>query len=81
METISHRELRNNSAQVLRAVAGGATYAVTNHGTVVAQLSPPLTAELRCVRPAKRPSAYSDLRRVRVDEPILDALDDLRGER
>lgn len=41
MRTISHRELRNNSAEVLRAVAAGETIEVTNHGEVAAVLVPP----------------------------------------
>ncbi|WNV76866.1 type II toxin-antitoxin system Phd/YefM family antitoxin [Geodermatophilus sp. DSM 44513] len=40
METISHREMRNNSAEVLRRVEAGETLLVTNHGRPVALLSP-----------------------------------------
>jgi prevent-host-death family protein len=41
VRTISHRELRNNSAQVLRAVRSGEVIEVTNHGEVTALLVPP----------------------------------------
>src|SRR5258708_36525755 len=41
VRTISHRELRNNSAEVLRAVGAGETIEVTNHGEVAAGVSPP----------------------------------------
>ncbi len=30
-KTVSHRELRNNSAGILRAVAAGESFIVTNH--------------------------------------------------
>lgn len=41
MNTISQREMRNNSAEVLRRVAGGETILVTNNGRPAALLSPP----------------------------------------
>lgn len=41
METISQREMRNNSAEVLRRVAAGETILVTNNGQPAALLSPP----------------------------------------
>ena len=40
-ERLAHRDLRNRSSEILRAVASGATYEITNHGEVVAILSPP----------------------------------------
>lgn len=40
MVSISHRELRNNSAEVLRRVAGGETIQVTNNGTPAAVIGP-----------------------------------------
>lgn len=41
MDTISQREMRNNSAEVLRRVAGGESLLVTNNGQPAALLSPP----------------------------------------
>ncbi|MGH9113341.1 MAG: type II toxin-antitoxin system Phd/YefM family antitoxin [Acidimicrobiales bacterium] len=38
--TITQRELRNDSAAVLRAVQAGETVTVTRHGTPVAELRP-----------------------------------------
>ncbi len=38
--TISQRELRNDSAAVLRDVQAGATFVVTRNGTPVAELRP-----------------------------------------
>ena len=48
-KTISHRELRNHSSDVLRRVQAGETIQVTNHGEVVAVLSP-LMQRLRASR-------------------------------
>lgn len=41
MRTVTHREMRNNSAEILRAVAAGEVVQVTNHGRVAAVISPP----------------------------------------
>lgn len=40
MATISHREMRNNSAEVLRRAEAGERIVVTNHGKPVAVISP-----------------------------------------
>lgn len=40
METITQRELRNDSGQILRAVEGGETFIVTRHGHPAAELRP-----------------------------------------
>ncbi|MDO5094583.1 MAG: type II toxin-antitoxin system prevent-host-death family antitoxin [Propionibacteriaceae bacterium] len=40
MSTITHRELRNNSAEVLRRVEAGETLRVTNHGMLTAVIGP-----------------------------------------
>lgn len=40
MTTISQREMRNDSASVLRRVQGGETLTVTNRGRPVARLTP-----------------------------------------
>lgn len=41
MSTITHREMRNNSAEILRRVAAGESFEITNNGRVAAVLSPP----------------------------------------
>lgn len=81
-EQIPHRELRNNSAEVLRRVQAGETIEVTNHGEVVAVLVPPQRqpGQLRS-RPARRRGGFSQLPRVRIKESTRDILDELRGER
>ncbi len=83
VETVSHRELRNRSGEVLRAVEAGESFTVTNGGVPVARLVPVAdpTPDLRCVRPARRHGGFSDLPRVPAVEPVQRALDALRDER
>ncbi len=40
--TIPQRELRNESAKLMDAVAAGETFVVTRHGEPVAELRPPI---------------------------------------
>jgi prevent-host-death family protein len=84
MRTIPHRELRNDSSRILREVASGETFEITNHGEVVAILSPPngnRPAERLEIIPAKKRGGFSDLPRVKLDHPIQEDLDYLRGDR
>ena len=89
MRTISHRELRNNSSEVLRAVSAGEIVEVTNHGEVAAVLVPPsLTPYERLVAAGKvrqpREDRRVDLRRIRrVAAPLTSEaiIADVRGER
>lgn len=46
MRTVTHREMRNQSGNVLRHVADGETIQVTNHGRVAALIVPPGTDPL-----------------------------------
>lgn len=80
-ERLAHRDLRNRSAEVLREVAAGATYEITNHGAVVALLSPPARGTDMRIRKARFHGGFSRLPRVRRDQSVQDVLDDLRGER
>lgn len=81
VERIAHRELRNSSAEVLRRVAEGETYEVTNHGDVVAILSPPGPRPSLRVRRASTQGGFSGLPRVRLDRSTQEILDELRAER
>lgn len=89
MRTINHRELRNNSSEVLRAVRSGETIEVTNHGEVAAVLMPPaLTAYERLVAAGKVREPRSDLgvdlrtiRRVHVPLSSSAIIADVRGDR
>ncbi len=81
--TIPHRELRNNSSAVLRDVQAGETVYVTNNGEVVAVLVPPpraVSASVRIRRATVR-GGFSDIERCRIQEPLQDVLDELRGNR
>ena len=81
-EQIPHRELRNNSAAVLRRVQAGETIEVTNHGEVVAVLVPPTRrpGQLR-VRPARVHGGFSQLRPEPAAESTEAVLNELRGDR
>jgi prevent-host-death family protein len=83
VDTISHRELRNQSGRILRAVAAGESYTVTNNGTPVAKLVPLAgpTPDLRCTRPASRRGGFGRLKRYAISGSVVESLDDLRGER
>ena len=83
-ERIAHRDLRNRSSEILRNVAAGATYEITNHGEVVAILSPasdkpPLSTSR--VRWATRHRDFTSLPLVERSESTQDILDELRAER
>ena len=81
-EQLAHRDLRNRSSEILREVAAGATYEITNHGEVVAILSPPTgrRGELK-IRRARVNGGFADLPRVTLTERTEDILDELRGDR
>ncbi|MGH9091192.1 MAG: type II toxin-antitoxin system Phd/YefM family antitoxin [Acidimicrobiales bacterium] len=86
-ETITHRELRNYSSEVLRRVRAGEVIEVTNHGEVAAVLVPPSrTPYERLVAAGKVREPASDrsvdlrrLPRVRAGATTQEILDDLRG--
>ena len=83
-KAISHRELRNNSAEILRAVAAGESFVVTNHGAAVAVLAPvggPDYGGLSVQR-ADRSRQMRELEPAegRVDETTAESLNVLRGE-
>lgn len=88
MTTISHREMRNKSAEVLRRVEAGETIIVTNHGEPVAELSPihrSVLEELRAAgqtRPATRDRAsLREIVRAKLPEGVTtaDIIADVRG--
>ena len=82
VERIPHRDLRNRSSEILRAVAAGESFEITNHGEVVAILSPPSVGTLEVVRPATRHGGWSELEPVTLDGPsVQETLDELREDR
>lgn len=83
IERIAHRELRNNSAQILRRVADGESFEITNHGDVVAVLGPPRPLPaLNIAKPATRKGGWRDLKPAKRDGPSTqEILDELREDR
>lgn len=79
-KTIPHRELRNHSSDVLRRVQAGETIQVTNHGEVVAVLSPPGHGLAPRIALARQRGGFAAIPRVRSSEPTRQALDALREE-
>ena len=80
-QRLSHRDLRNRSAEILRDVRAGATYEITNHGEVVAVLSPPGgRTELR-IRLARVHRGFGELPRARPTHSNEPVLDELRADR
>ena len=86
MRTVTHREMRNSSGEILRAVAAGETIQVTNNGQVAAVISPPSgdsLAQLQAqghARPARRPVAeLSTIRRTESTLTSAELVADLRG--
>lgn len=80
MRTISQREMRNDSGQVLRDVEGGEEIIVTRRGTPVAQLVPYRDRTSR-MRPARRRPVFSAADLVHSDTTSEDVLAELRDER
>ena len=88
VSTISHGEMRNNSAEVLRRVEAGETITVTNHGEPVAEIVPvrrSVLEELRAkgqTRPATRDRAtLREIEPVALPEGVTtaDIIADVRG--
>jgi antitoxin (DNA-binding transcriptional repressor) of toxin-antitoxin stability system len=78
--------MRNNSGEILRAVAAGETVSVTNNGRIAALISPPggdtlarLAAQGQ-VRMARRPSAdLSTIHRRAGERTTAEIIADTRG--
>lgn len=88
MNTIPHRELRNNSSEILRRVEAGESFEVSNHGRVVAVISPKRRTrldELRAAGKVREPSKDPvDLTTLPFHETVVSTekiLSDLRGDR
>ena len=83
MERIPHRELRNNSSEVLRRVAEGESFEITNHGEVVAVIGPPRVylGGLQVAKPATRRGGWFGIPRVKPSRPTQEILDELREDR
>lgn len=79
---ISQRELRNDSAAVLRRVESGEDLTVTRRGVPIAHLSPYASRdELECLKPATKRIRFTTLRRASSSVSSEQILDDLRSDR
>ncbi|MDT0203824.1 type II toxin-antitoxin system prevent-host-death family antitoxin [Nocardioides sp. AE5] len=78
MEPISQRDLRNDSADVLRRVEAGASLTITRRGVPVAVIGP-IRGTGIASRPPKSRHRLSDLPRVQADVQTGEVLDDLRA--
>ncbi|MCG7322975.1 type II toxin-antitoxin system Phd/YefM family antitoxin [Arsenicicoccus bolidensis] len=84
-ESLSQRELRNESGRVLRAVSEGHSFVLTNSGVPVGRIVPldrPLPA-LPIARPARRTGGWTALAIERRSgaRSLAETLDDLREDR
>jgi prevent-host-death family protein len=83
-EVISQREMRNRSGEVLRAVAAGQSFIITNDGVEVAELIPRNAPRPKPApdRPRTVPRGSASAPRVIVEGPSSqEVLDELRAER
>lgn len=87
MRTVTHREMRNNSGEILRAVAAGETVRVTNNGRVAALIVPPpddpiedLIARGQARAAVRAPQGFAAIPRRTVGVPTSEIIRDLRGE-
>ena len=86
MKTVTHREMRNNSGEILRRVEAGESIRVTNNGRVAALIVPPATdpmtdlAQRGQLRPALRePSTLGAIRRRATHRSSEQIVADSRG--
>lgn len=80
--SIPHRELRNNSSEILRAVEAGESFTVTNHGRPVAKLVP-IADELPPLnfRPALTRGGIEKIEPIEIDTSVQEIIDFERGDR
>jgi len=80
---ISHRDFRNNSGAVLRAVEAGTSYVITNHGRPVVKLVPLTTPApgLPISRPRTNFRSAKELPIHNFSRPTQELIDELREDR
>ena len=88
VKEITHRQMRNDSADVLRRVAAGETIIVTNHGQPAAVIGPPagdvlsLLAANGQVREAlAAPSRLRAIKRTKSSTTSAENVADVQGRR
>lgn len=86
MKEITHRQLRNDSGEVLRRAASGETLLVTNNGQPTAVIGPPpvdvlshlsTLGQLRA--PTRDPGQLRSVSRKRTKKQTAEIVDDVRG--
>lgn len=87
VKEITHREMRNNSAEVLRRVASGETLLVTNNGQPAAVISPPsgdllsiLEAQGQLRVALNSPASLRSIKRKRSTKTTAEIISDVRGK-
>ncbi|MPV50373.1 MULTISPECIES: type II toxin-antitoxin system Phd/YefM family antitoxin [unclassified Pseudactinotalea] len=84
-ESLSQRELRNESGRVLRSVSEGRSFVLTNSGVPVGRIVPldTPTPSLRIARPVRRVGGWAALGIVRrpAARSLAAVLDELRADR
>ena len=83
MKTISQRELRNNSAEIMRGLERGESYRLTRRGKVIGRVVPDAGSPLDdlIVRHRRHDMDFSGLTPVTRSESTGEVLRELRGER
>lgn len=86
VKEITHRQLRNESAEVLRRVAAGETLLVTNHGQPAAVIGPPpgdqlplLAAQGRLREARRAPEVLRSIERRTAEQTTTEIVDGVRG--
>lgn len=84
-ESLSQRELRNESGRVLREVGEGHSFVLTNRGVPVGRIVPldAPAAALTIARPARRIGGWAALspQRSEADRSMTQIIDELREDR
>lgn len=88
MEEITHRQMRNDSAEVLRRVAAGESLLVTNNGQPAAVIAPPqgdvlalLAAQGQLREARSSPATLRSITPARSRRTTAKILEDVRGGR
>ena len=84
-ESLSQRQLRNESGRVLRSVSEGHSFLLTNSGVPVGRIVPidAPAPRLPITRPARRQGGWAALgiNRKPTEQSLKGIVDDLRGDR
>lgn len=86
MEEITHRQMRNESAEVLRRVGAGETILVTNRGQPAAVIGPPpcdmlslLSAQGQLREAVDSPAGLKSMKRRKSSKTAAEIVADIRG--